>query len=266
MAQPSPYSTVLDIRNLSEYVTTQVRDNNRVLQFIHRADSIINGQLRAFYTIPTSLQATVWNGPPQVPFAQADQGITGNTGTGSLSDVTPGTSAIAEMWTITFTSATAFTVTASISGSQGSGTKSADFTSTNSYLVIPSTKWVGTMVSGDIFYVSVYNIDPTIVTISALIAAGLLLKGVYLGQNDSDLGNSFYRQGMDLLTKMTTPNKDGFITLDGYSGVDTSPEGVGYQVDDLGRDISTYADNEQTSFNDSTSGNGNVNFFNGRIW
>ena len=56
--------------------------------------------------------------------------------------------------TLTFTSATAFTAAGLIAGSLGSGTRSADFSPTNSgigtpYFTIPSTAWGGTFAAGN---------------------------------------------------------------------------------------------------------------------
>ena len=56
--------------------------------------------------------------------------------------------------TLTFTSATAFTAAGLIAGSLGSGTRSADFSPTNTgtgsaYFTIPSTAWGGTFAAGN---------------------------------------------------------------------------------------------------------------------
>ncbi len=76
----------------------------------------------------------------------------GNTGNGTLEDHGGGGKplfqpfAITEVWTVTFTSATAFDVTGSTSGAQGSGTTGTDFTSTNGMLemraVVGGIAWV----------------------------------------------------------------------------------------------------------------------------
>lgn len=76
----------------------------------------------------------------------------GNTGNGTLNDH-GGTGkplfqpfAITEVWTVTFTSPTAFDVVGSTSGAQGSGTTGVDFTSTNGMLemraVVGGIAWV----------------------------------------------------------------------------------------------------------------------------
>ena len=124
MAIKDTLCTIQDVRNLSEYITTEVRDDARVRQFIIRADSIVRDALRPYYTIDTELEeSATYNGPPQAPYAVPDQDISANSGSGALSDVTLSSSAKAEVWTVTFSNSTAFSVSGSSSGSQGSGKK-----------------------------------------------------------------------------------------------------------------------------------------------
>lgn len=274
MSLKAAFCTTLDVRNMSEYITTEVRDNARISQYIYRADSIIREALRSLYSIDSGLEDTTpYNNIPQAPFPHPDQNINGNdSASGSLLDVTPSSSAVTELWTVSFDSATTFNVSGSISGSQGSGSTASDFTSTNTNLVIPTGNWSGTFADGDIFYIATYKAQPLIVSISTFLAAGLMLKAVNEGIDDiSEKGVDFWNQGMKLLKRLQNPNADDGITLSTASSPtysqDISPEGIAYHISSLGCDVSRYANNENTPWNDSTNGSGDYyGFFVGPIW
>lgn len=265
MALKSTLCTTQDVRNLSEELTTQVRDNPRIVQFINRADGLIRNGLRGFYTIDSGLEITPWNGFPQVPFEHEDHNISANTGTGSLLDVTPATTAITELWTVTFTDATSFTVSGSVSGAQGSGGTGSEFTSTNSFLVIPTAAWSGTHAANDLFYIPVYKADPLILACSAYLSAGMAMKSIFQGEGPQIEGKLRWSDGMDILKKLQKPYTDEGYQLGTFSPRDISPEGLEYQIDPLGRDASKYADNERTSYNDSSPG-GAFSFVWGPAW
>ena len=272
MALKTTFSTTLDVRNMSEYITTEVRDNARIMQYIYRADSIVRDALRTLYAIDTGLEdSSVYNSVPQAPFEAPDQGITANTGDASLLDITPSSDAVTELWTLTFTSASAYSITGSVSGDQGTGSTGSNSSSTNSYLTVPSANWSGTPASGDVFYIAVYRANPLIVSISTFLASGLMLKAVNEGIDDiSEKGVDFWEQGMALLERLQNPNDDNGLTLSTSGGLtysqDISPEGIAYHIDAMGRDISRYADNEQTPWNDASNGVGTYDFFIGPIW
>lgn len=265
MAIPGTYCTPSDLRNLSEYISTEVRDNGRLRQFQLRADSIIRDGLRALYPIESGLyESAPWNGPPLTPFALPDDGIVGNTGNGQLLDITVNTTADkTATYTITIGAGDTFSVFSDLEGAQGSGDITTDFTSTNGDITIPSANWVGDPVTGDTFTVTVYLAKPLIVSISALMSCGLMLKAV----NEAGLterAEDFYNSGFELLLRLQRPYEDTGITLDSFTPRDISPQGVQYSVDHLGRDVGKYADNEATPWIDSTPGG--YGFYYGPIW
>ena len=269
MAIKDTLCTIQDVRNLSEYITTEVRDDARVRQFIIRADSIVRDALRPYYTIDTELEeSATYNGPPQAPYAVPDQDISANSGTGALSDVTLSSSAKAEVWTVTFSNSTAFSVTGSSSGSQGSGNRNSNFTSTNSYLTIPSVNWSGTSSANDTISIAAYRAKPVIVTVSAMMAAGLMMRSVFEGGDEvSAKGSAFVGDANALIDRLQRPYEDDGMQLDTFSERDISPEGVSYTIDVVGRDVSRYTDNEMTPWSDSTIGGGALlGFFNGPVW
>jgi len=266
MAIPGTYCTPVDLRNLSEYISTEVRDNGRIKQFQLRADSIIRDALRPIYPIESGLyETTPWNGPPLTPFALPDDDISANTGTGSLLDITINSTADATaIYTVTLGSGNAFTVSSDVEGSQGSGSTGSNFTTSNGDITIPSANWSGSHTSGDTHFVSVYRAKPLIVSISALLSAGLMLKSVNESAELSEKGDDFYSSGFDLLLRLQRPYEDTGLQLDSFTPRDITPEGVQYSVDHLGRDVGKYADNEATPWTDSTPGG--YGFYYGPIW
>jgi hypothetical protein len=257
--------TVTDIRNLSEYISTEVRDDARVRQYIIRADSMIRDMLRPIYTIEAGiLESAPWNGPVQIPFALPDDGISANTGTGELIDITTvSTADLTQVYTLTFSDTTNFTCTSDLEGAQGAGTTGGDFTSTNGDIIVPTANWIGTPAANDVFKVAVYLPKPTIVTCSALLSAGLMLRSV-MTSGQSDLGDIFWSNAQQMLTRLQKPYDDDGIQLDSFSPRDISPEGVNYAVDRTGNDVSKYTDNENTPWVDSNEGG--VGFYYGPIW
>jgi len=257
--------TVQDIRNLSEYISTEVRDDARVRQYILRADALLRDALRPIYAIESGIQESApWNGPVQIPFALPDDNIDANTGTASLVDITvESTADTTQVYTVTFDDPTNFTVTSDLEGSQGSGLVSGDHTTTNGDITIPTANWSGTAIAGDIFKVAVYLPKPAIVTCSALLSAGLMLRSVIEGDM-SEKGDAFWANGQNIIKSLQHPYEDNGMQLDSFTPRDISPEGVAYAIDRHGNDVSSYADNEATPWVDST--NGGVGFYYGPIW
>jgi len=267
MAVKDSLSTIQDVRNLSEYITTAVRDDARVRQYILRADSIIRDALRPYYAMDSEIEDTAYNGPPQAPFAVPDHDIDANSSDGALSDITVASTAKTEVWTVTFTSATAFSVSGSTSGSQGTGATNSNFTTTNAYITIPSANWSGTFAANDTISIAVYRAKPLIVTCSALMATGLLIKSAFEGGDGvSARGIDFQTQAETLIERLQRPYEDDGLQLDTFSARDLTPEGVSYFVDLVGHDVSKYSDNEMTPWIDSRSGGGTLGFFIGPIW
>ena len=267
MAVKDSLSTIQDVRNMSEYITTAVRDDARVRQYILRADSVIRDALRPYYAMDSEVEDTPYNGPPQAPFAVPDHDISGNSSDGALSDITVASNAKTEVFTITFTGNTAFSVSGTVSGSQGTGSTASDFTASNSSIVIPAANWSGTFAANDVIKVAVYRAKPLIVTCSALLATGLLLKSSFEGGDGvSARGVDFQTQAEDLIDRLQRPYEDDGLQLDTFSARDLTPEGVAYFVDMVGKDVSRYADNEMTPWIDSRSGGGTLGFFIGPIW
>jgi hypothetical protein len=261
MALKTPLSTPGDVRNLREEIYSSVRDDQRLLSHIFRSDSIIRARLSGFYTETALEDSAPWNSLPQARIQQGN--VDSNLGSGILSDVNPASTADTELWTITFGGVSTFSVISTLGGGQGSGNTGTVFTSTNAKLVIPVANWSGTPQSGDQFYVSTYKHRPLIVTLSAIHSAYLASADLFRGERglppEVETLNRDFKAIMDALA---SPYKEGGMRLDSFAERDISPEGVGYVIGSDGTDLSTYADNEQTPWDDSFS----LSFLNGPIW
>jgi len=271
MALRENLCTPLDVRNLSEYITTQVRSNSRIIQFIQKEDPIIISALRNTYPNGTAdfLNSDgVWNGPPQELYPYTDE-TTGetvrNSGDIALSDINPTTSAVTELWTITFIDTSRYNVYGTVSGDKGSGNTKANFSCTQ--IDIPLANWSGAAVADDVLYVATYRFDPLVVALSAKLSTAVAIMSVFEGVSEEMAaeGRRMYTAAMDLLRRMQRPYADDGLRLGTFSTRDISPEGIEYKIDSYGIDISQYADNARTSYDDSSAGT-YVDFIYGPSW
>lgn len=238
MAAPALISTPLDIRNLIPSLVNQDGEWGVPLgtlsHFILLADGQIRSELREIYG--SDLTVTPYVG---IPYWVPDSF---GAGGGVLYSATAASTAVSETWTLTFTSATAFGFKGTVSGpSQGtSGSTGSSSSSTNARITIASTDWdISTPpVSGNIFYISTYNHEPTLVKISSLLAAADLLDSIYGEQvpnTSSDSSERFRNEAMGIIRKLTDP--DGQMTLEcGRISIDTSPWLLAGGMEDIGDD------------------------------
>jgi hypothetical protein len=252
------YSTPLDTRILMfdaveklTHADTLLLNDLMIDMFALRARGIIDMKLGATLTGTSVIETTPYCGPVLIP--RPDHDNTGeNTGTAVLYGCAPASDAYTELWTIYFTSDTAFTVTGSYSGSQGTGSTTTDFTSTNSDIVIPSDAWSGTPAAGDYFYIPVYKHVPEMVAISSLLTAGLILKSINANTSTegAGIGTKFYNDAESLLDDIASGTS-------GLMGVNTllnsSDLMISYEISHAGYDISNYQDDENARYINNTS-------------
>jgi hypothetical protein len=156
-----------------------------------------------------------------------------------LPTITPGASAVTEVFTLEFTSTTAFSVKGDRTGVLSSGTTGSTYTS--SYINIPNTAWVGTFLPGDLFYVRTYISERLIESICSRLTAAKLLESVYTDQQPNQVGtvDSLRRDAKadinDLLDQSKVLGKEPLKVSS-----DLEYEEVNYSVDELGNDVTTY--------------------------
>lgn len=237
--------TIKDVRDLlpqlyddedNVYVIPESRIRNSIL--------VSNGELRGHLNLyyGTDLTDTPWSSIPE-----PDEDNDSSSGSLLISDgtdeITAASTAVSQLWTITFSDATTFAVVSDLYGAQGNATTSTTFTSTNSQLVIVAGLWSGTFAASDKFYVRTYNYEVFLVQLSALAAAVQLLDGFYTDEmpNLSQASIKYRRQYESNLSKL----RNKTITLQkGLSSRDLDPIQVDYVIDDAGHDVTNYADDE----------------------
>lgn len=224
-------------------------DDYRAEMYLLRARGVIEAALSGITSSATDFETTPYAGPPIVPKADYDETTTSeNTGSGVLYGIVPASTAYTELWTITFTGATAYSVAGSYSGSQGTGSTSTTFTSTNADISIPNDVWAGAPATGDKFYVPVYRHHASIALISTLLACGLYLMGLHGGISTGDAKtDTLYNKGMDLLNKIV---QNGAIMGSDFS-FNTSDMMVPYEISIFGEDVTNYRADEIARYTDN---------------
>lgn len=227
----------------SVYKPRSLRD---IQNIIIESDGMLRAALRQLYGADLTSGITPWAKFPEALTAPRVE----NTGSGVLSPkMTISASAITELWTLTFSSATAYAFSGSISGSQGTGATGSNSASTNTYLTIPSTKWSGTSESGDVFYVRVYEVEAAVVNMSSMFASALLLDNLYTDEipNRTEMAKGYRETAEGLLAKYTDENS-GYALEIGRAARDLDPIPIAGQmvVDDEGQVTTDWEDDEYT--------------------
>lgn len=252
------FSTPVDVRYLAmgslpanTHADTLYLNDRMITLFLLRARGIISYELASVISGETVFEVTPYVGPSLIPLPD-EENLGENSGSGVLWGLTPATTAYTEYWTITFTSSTAFTVTGSYSGSQGTGTTSTAFTSTNSDIVIPSDAWSGTPATGDKFYIPVYKHHPSIVTIATMLATGLIFKGQATGSapDTNPAGSQLYNDAIKALKAM---KEAGGAILGVNTLISSSDLMVSYEIAPWGADLSNYQTDENQRLISNTS-------------
>ena len=219
--------------------TWSVYSTRRLRGFILRSDGIIRTALRATYGADLTSGITPWASIPE-----ADEDNDDDSGE-LLPDITVDGDAITEVWTLTFTSTTAYSIAGSLSGSQGTGATGSDSASTNGYITIPSANWSGTFAIGDIFFIRTYNVEAAVVEMSALMASGVVLQSRYTEfvPNRSEMAQGYMETAKERVTQVTDEDSPYALEV-GRAARDISPIQVDYVIDKYGSDITSYEETE----------------------
>lgn len=251
--------TPLDVRATSDLlkqtILGQKQDEERVLvtdadidlEIIKRSGLVMDALTKVVGTVPSGLQVTPYFGSPVVNYMNV-RGL--DEEAPKLTGVTVGASAVTELWTIRFTSDTAFRVRGSVSGVQtATGAVGSNYTSdTDDDLVIPTGAWeiqdTG-FDEGDFVYVPTYHVYPTVVQITSYLTAGDILDRL-LSEHSPEMskhGASLYKKGMDWLKML----QSGDMSLGDSSSVPPVEfQEMRYDVTLLGDDVTDYPDSEDT--------------------
>jgi len=206
---------------------------------ITRTDSRLRMELKPYYG--SSLTTSV-------PYATASIPRFGNTASGNLLLQNPAGSTTltvsasltaTQVYTITFTSATAYTVTSDLTGANGTGAKGSSFTTTDTFLTIPAALWNGTFFNGDVHYIKVYTHESALVYLSTLLAANQVLNTIYT-EEVPDASASAEKYLEQYLRQMRALQRGEAFLEKGLSTRDINPIQVDYEIDEYGTDATNY--------------------------
>jgi len=203
---------VTDSINLDETDSPIVRYGYQINQSILDASEEIVSSLLPVYRSSSNLLASApWVGIIISNKQNSDP-------TARLRICQAGANAITEMFTITFNSPTAYTVTGYLSGGVGSGTIGTDFTSSGDGDIIISSSthvgtFTGTFIAGDMIFVSINKWNRTIATIATYKATADALRSIFFetGINDeTNLIEKLSNHAKRMIDRLQRPHdKDG---------------------------------------------------------
>lgn len=247
------YSVPMDVRALNKVfnrVTTDVATgvdrqeipDAEIETYIYDADAIINAYLNSYYGTDALANET--------PYYRGPVSLESNKGLVKLGGVTIAITAITEQWIIEFgdfdsSDRDTFTLTGSFSMGQGSGNTETAFSATDADISIAIADWVYANDDdrghpGDQIIFASYISHPLIRHLSSLLAAAALSDVLYseAESGQSGWGKTYYKKAMDILKDLIDPKSK--LSLEG--AIDEAPafETWGYQIDEYGRDRSSY--------------------------
>lgn len=144
-----------------------------------------------------------------------------------------------QMYTITFTSTTAFTVSGQVEGSMGSGTTATDFTAGNGDFTISSDAWFGTFSPKDRFYFALYSWYPRIVRIATAAATAMTLWPRYgrdAGDGQLSTAGGYFKEHVDGMRALLNPDGKGGERLPSLGARSFEVRAIPYDISWLGID------------------------------
>lgn len=243
-------STYLDIVDLipqlydEEEQDFTVLNVPRIRECILRNDRQLLSQLKPYFGSNLTVTPRVTQSVPR--FGNSGDGVLrpmNPTGTKTLS-VDTSKAVYSQVYQITFgPSDEVFLVESDLSGPQGDGDTSTDFTTTDGILVVAKELWDGSFPVGDVHHVKVYNYEGMLVHLSSLLAASNILDTIFTEEvPDASATAQRYER---LYNRLIRALQDGIIFLEkALVARNLNPIQCDYKIDKYGRDITEYADFE----------------------
>ncbi len=235
-------SSSLDISNTDTTDTSQPITLDEIEAKILSAKGAIHQHLDIIYA-SAALRVTPYSGIVAKSYSA--------TSTGKLWAITANANAHTEMWKITFTSTTVFSVEGSKSGVQAAGSVGAVYTLTND-IIIGTNMWTGTFASGDKIYAPIYDTFPSLVEISAKLAAAYVLQGIYTQgvPNESEQSKTYERQAINYLKRLGRPDSNDGLSLGKPVSLDLESLAAPYKISEFGTDSGKYYEDYTTREDD----------------
>lgn len=218
-------------------VKKQAISDRRIEGQIAMADSIVHTYLDPIYGASSlSGEKPHFKGPVANP---------GNNNDLELLGVIVAATAITEQWIITFTDNDTFEVIGSVSGRQGSGDLTHDFTTTNGDLQIKKDDWDNPAPSdkiekGTVLVLSTSIVKPIVSTLSAILAASFVADSIYseTESKGSPIGKTLRERFQKLIDDIT--KDDSVAGLDESAGALPEAGTWGWNIDKYGHDMTRY--------------------------
>lgn len=244
------YCTPMEVRALYNVFERRVQDNDggmtveqditdrKIEVHIQNADAIIYGYLQGPYGASTLNS--------EVPYFLGPVTPDPNFSTISLNGVVVASTAITEQWLVKFTADNTFSVTGSVSGAQGSGTVTVDFTTTNGDVQIKAADWSlgadAVVNKGCEVIFSTNKAHKIVRMLSAKLACADLISAYHQSMDgkDPEYAQQLRRQALGLLKALIDPNSD--VSLNTITANDIGPVAVDWTIDSFGSDITEYGD------------------------
>ena len=241
-------STYLDIVDLvpqlydDEDQSFPVLAPEQMRELIIRSDAQLRGELRPSYgsDLSTSVPYAV---TPIARFGNSANGkLLLTDGTNSIS-VSTGASVYTQVYKFKFTSATAFSCESDLTGSQGTGATSGNFTTSDTFVTINSSLWNGVFFTGDVHYLKIYNHESLLSHLSSLLTAQYILDTIYT-EEVPDASATAEKYG-DKYRFMVRGLQQGTTFLEkSLISRDITPIQVDYEIDEYGNDATKYKDTD----------------------
>jgi hypothetical protein len=169
-----------------------------------------------------------------------------------------------QMYTITFTSSTAFTVDGQVEGSMGSGNTSTNFTAGNGDFTISSDAWFGTFTDKQKFYFAIYSWYPRIVRLAVAAATAMVLWPRYgrdAGEGSLSTAGGYFKEHVDGMRSLLNPDGKGGERLPSLGARSFETRAIPYDVSWLGVDSTKVRSSnlDETGERGETSGIWNLN-------
>lgn len=219
-------------------------------------------QLSKYYS-EGSLQTTPWSSPiiPHSVWQDVD-GVSANdypdlrddaanqSGFRAIQVSTDKATVFTQMYIITFTSSTTYSITGHIEGGMGNGNINQDFTSGNGDFSIKSGAGYGQFAPGNVYFFSIYKWYARIVQIAINLATANAMWDVY-GRDQVDApstASSYFNAARNAIKKLQNPDEMDGERLPSLGDRNFSPLALPYDVDFYGRDATRVSsDNKDSS-------------------
>ena len=220
-----------------------VLTENEIRSIITRTDARLSSELRPYYGADLTTSAPYATTP--IPrFGNSEDGnilLTNAAGSATLT-VSSSLSAT-QVYTVKFTSATAYTVESDLTGANGTGATGSSFTTTDTFLTLPTGIFNGTFFNTDVHYIKCYQHEPALVYLSALLAANTILNTIYTEEvPDASATAERYLEQYERQIR-ALQNGQAFLEK-GLSTRDINPIQLDYEIDEYGVDATNYADKD----------------------